>query len=326
VITRRRVLAVLGGGALAAPALARAQPAKPARIAVLGLGTAESTASRLDALRGGLRDFGYVEGKSVVFDYRWGGSNPTRLADLADELAQLEPAVFLAEGTTGTRAAKRSTASIPIVMIAALDAVGARFISSVARPGGNITGTTLFSLETSAHRLEVLKDALPRVAQLGLLLNPENRETEILRQATDLAAQTVKMTVQGFEARTPERLESAFTAMGRSGVQAVAVQRDPMFAANAPSIAQLAVRQRLPSIGDRGFAQAGGLIGHEMDAIEVWRRTAYFVDKILKGRRPAEMPVERIQKFVVVMNLRTAKALRVTIPPYVLGRADEVIR
>jgi len=326
VITRRRVLAVLGGGALAAPAMARAQPAKPARIALLGLGTAESTASRLDALRGGLRDLGDVEGKKIVFEYRWAGGNPTRLADLADELAQLEPAVFLAEGTPGTRAAKRSTASIPIVMIGALDAVGARFISSVARPGGNITGTTLFSLETSAHRLEVLKDTLPRVAQLGLLLNPENRETEIVRQATDLAAQTVKMTVQGFEARAPERLEGAFTAMGRSGVQAVAVQPDPMFTANAASIAQLAVRQRLPSIGNREFAQAGGLIGHEMDAIEVWRRTAYFVDKILKGGRPAEMPVERIQKFVVVMNLKTAKALRVTIPPHILARADEVIR
>ncbi len=325
-IARRRFLAGLGVCALAAPVAVRAQPSKPARIALLGLGTAESSASRLDALRGGLRDLGQVEGKNVVFEYRWAGGSTARLADFADELAQLEPAVFVAEGTTGTRAAKRATASIPIVMIAALDAVGARLISSVARPGGNITGTTLFSLETSAHRLEVLKDTLPRVAQLGLLLNPENRETEIVRQATDLAAQTVKMTVQGFEARRPERLEGAFAAMARSGVQAVAVQPDPMFDANAASIAQLAVRQRLPSIGDREFAQAGGLIGHEMNAIEVWRRTAYFVDKILKGGRPAEMPVERIQKFVVVMNLKTAKALRVTVPPHVLARADEVIR
>jgi len=326
VIARRRFLSGLGVGALAAPMAARAQPSKPARIALLGLGTAENTASRLEALRGGLRDLGQVEGKNVVFEYRWAAGGTGRLADLADELAQLEPAVFVAEGTTGTRAAKRSTASISIVMVAALDAVGARLISSMARPGGNITGTTLFSLETSAHRLEALKDTLPRVAQLGLLLNPENRETEIVRQATDLAAQTVKMTVQGFEARRPERLEGAFVAMARSGVQAVAVQPDPMFDANAASIAQLAVRQRLPSIGNRELAQAGGLIGHEMNAIEVWRRTAYFVDKILKGGRPAEMPVERIQKFVVVVNLKTAKTLRVTIPPQVLARADEVIR
>jgi len=302
VIARRHLLAVLGVGALSAPGLARAQPSKAARIAFLGLGTAENTASRLDALRGGLRDLGHVEGKTIVFEYRWAEGRMGRLADLADEVVQLDPAVFVTHGTTGTRAAKRATASIPIVMIAALDAVGARLIASVARPGGNITGTTLFSLETSAHRLEVLKDTVPRVAQLGLLLNPENRETEIVRQATDLAAQTVKMTMQGFEARMPERLEGA------------------------GSIAQLAVRQRLPSIGDRDFVQAGGLIGHEMNALEVWRRTAYFVDKILKGGRPAEMPAERIQQFVVVMNLKTAKALRVTIPPHVLARADEVIR
>jgi putative ABC transport system substrate-binding protein len=326
VIARRRLLAVLGAGVLSAPGVARGQPSKPARIAFLGLGTAENTASRLDALRGGLRDLGHVEGKTIVFEYRWAEGSAARLPDLADELAELEPAVFVSHGTAGTRAAKRATASIPIVMIAALDAVGARLIASMARPGGNITGTTLFSLETSAHRLEVLKDTVPRVAQLGLLLNPENRETEIVRQATDLAAQTVKMNVQGFEARTPERLEGAFAAMGRSGVQAVAVQADPIFDAHAGSIAQLAVRQRLPSIGNRALAQAGGLIGHEMDTLEVWRRTAYFVDKILKGGRPAEMPAERIQKFVVVMNLKTAKALRMTIPPLVLARADEVIR
>jgi putative tryptophan/tyrosine transport system substrate-binding protein len=224
------------------------------------------------------------------------------------------------------RAAKRATTTIPIVMIAALDAIGARLVSSIDRPGGNITGTTIFSLESSAKRLEVLKEAAPRVTQLGLLLNPENPEVEVVRQSTELAAQSLKLEVQGFEARKPERLDGAFAAMARSRIDAVAIQQDPMFAANAADIARLAIRQHLPSIGDQEFAQAGGLIGHGINVLDVWRRSAYFVDRILKGARPGDLPVERIRKFEVILNLKTAKALRMTIAPQLVARADEVIR
>lgn len=326
-ISRRAFMAAAGMGVLAAPRGARGQPPpKPARIGYLGLGTAEATASRVEALRAGLRDLGYVEGKSIVMEYRWAEGHNGRLPDLADELVQLEVAVLVTQATAGARAAKRATTTIPIVMTAALDAVGARLISSIARPGGNITGTTIFSLESSAKRLEVLKEAVPRVTQLAVLLNPENPEVGTVRQAMELAAQSMKLGFQGFEARKPDRLEGAFAAMARGRVDSVAIQQDPMFTANAGDIARLAVRYRLPSIGDREFAQAGGLIGHEMNVLEVWRRSAYFVDKILKGVRPFDLPVERIRKFEVILNLKTAKALGVTIPPLVVAKADEVIR
>lgn len=325
-ISRRAFLGAASLGVLATPRAARAQSVpKPARLGLLGLGSAEGTSSRLDALRGGLHDLGHGEG-SFVMEARWADGHLSRLPDLADELGQLPLDVLVTQGTPATRAGKRATTTIPIVMIASVDAVGARLVSSMARPGGNVTGTTLFSLETSANRLEVLRGALPRVTQLGVLLNPENPEVQIVRQSTELAAQALKMGFQGFEARTPERIEGAFAAMARSRVDSVAVQPDPMFAAHAADIARLALRQRLPSIGDKEFAQAGGLIGHEMNGLEVWRRSAYFVDRILKGRRPADLPVERIRKFVVILNLKTAKALRVTLAPTAVAQANEVIQ
>ena len=315
-----------GAGVLAAPFAARGQPpGKTARIGFLGLGTAEGTAGQLEALRAGLRDLGYVEGKNIM-EYRWAEGRNSRLPDLADELVDLKVDVLVTHGTAGARAAKRATATIPIVMTAALDAVGARLIFSIARPGGNITGTTIFSLETSAKQIDVLKEAMPRVTQLGVLLNPENPEVGTARQAMELAAQSLKIGFQGFEARKPDRIDGAFTAMARSRVDSVAIQQDSMFAANAGDIARLALRQRFPSIGDKEFAQAGGLIGYEMNVLEVWRRSAYFVDKILKGARAADLPVERIRKFEVILNLKTAKALGVTIPPLVVAKADEVIR
>jgi putative ABC transport system substrate-binding protein len=316
-----------GLGGLVAPLAAHGQPSgKPARIGFLGLGSAEGTASRLEALRAGLRDLGYVEGKNIVMEYRWAEGHHGRLPDLADELVDLTVDVLVTQATAGARAAKRATTTIPIVMTAALDAVGARLIFSIARPGGNITGTTIFSLETSAKQIDVLKEAMPRVTQLGLLLNPENLEVGTARQAMELAAQSLKMGFQGFEARKPDRIDGAFTAMARNRVDSVAIQQDPMFAANAGDIARLAIRQRFPSIGDKEFAQAGGLIGYEMNVLEVWRRSAYFVDKILKGTRPGDLPVERIRKFEVILNLKTAKALGVAIPPLVVAKADEVIR
>lgn len=326
-ISRRVFMAVASASVLAGPLGTRAQPPpKLARIGLLGLATAEASAARLEALRAGLRDLGYVEGKNMVMESRWAEGHNNRLPDLADELVDLKVDVLVTHGTAGARAAKRATATIPIVMTAALDAVGARLIFSVARPGGNITGTTIFSLETSAKQIDVLKEAVPRVTQLGVLLNPENPEVGTARQAMELAAQSLKMGFQGFEARKPDRIDVAFSGMARSHVDSVAVQQDPMFAANAGDIARLALRQRFPSIGDKEFAQAGGLIGYEMNVLEVWRRSAYFVDRILKGARPGDLPVERIRKFEVILNLKTAKALGVTIPPLVVAKADEVIR
>jgi len=327
VIARRRLLVGAGAALLAPSHAASAQPSgKPVRLGILGPGSAAGSAGDVEALRARLRDLGYVEGKNIGIESRWGEGNNRRLTDLADELVMATVDILVTQGTAATRAAKRSTTDIPIVMTAAVDAVGARLVSTIARPGGNITGTTIFSLETSAHRLEALKEAMPRITQLGMLLNPENPEAEITRQATELAAQSLKLGAQGFDARRPDRLDAAFTAMARRSVDAVLVQQDPMFDANAGEIARLALRQRFASVGDREFAVAGGLVGHEMNAADVWRRTAYFIDRILKGTRPADLPVERVQKFLVILNLKTAKALKLTISPVVVARADEVIR
>lgn len=324
---RRAFVGLVAGGLVGRSLVADAQPSgKSARIGVLGPGSAASSVSQLEALRAGLRDLGYAEGKTIAIEARWGEGNSRRLADLADELVQANVDVLVTQGTAATRGAKRSTTEIPIVMTAAVDAVAARLVSSMARPGGNITGTTIFSLETSAHRLEALRDAIPRITQVGILLNPENPEAEITRQATELAAQSLKLGAQGFDARRPDRLDAAFTAMARSRVDAVVVQQDPMFDANAGEIARLANRLRFASVGDREFAVAGGLVGHEMNVAEVWRRSAYFVDRILKGTRPADLPVERVRKFVVILNLKTAKALKLVISPVAVTRADEVIR
>lgn len=324
---RRAFVGLVAGGLVGRSLVADAQPSgKSARIGVLGPGSAASSVSQLEALRAGLRDLGYAEGKTIAIEARWGEGNSRRLADLADELVQANVDVLVTQGTAATRGAKRSTTEIPIVMTAAVDAVAARLVSSMARPGGNITGTTIFSLETSAHRLEALRDAIPRITQVGILLNPENPEAEITRQATELAAQSLKLGAQGFDARRPDRLDAAFTAMARSRVDAVVVQQDPMFDANAGEIARLANRLRFASVGDREFAVAGGLVGYEMNVAEVWRRSAYFVDRILKGTRPADLPVERVRKFVVILNLKTAKALKLVISPVAVTRADEVIR
>ncbi|HTY80441.1 MAG TPA: ABC transporter substrate-binding protein [Candidatus Bathyarchaeia archaeon] len=326
-IERRRLLVGAGAILIAAPPGTSAQPsAKLTRIGLLGPGSAAGSASQVEALRSGLRDLGYVEGKSFALEARWGEGNHRQLADLADELVQANLDVLVTQGTAATRAAKRATTEIPIVMTAAVDAVAARLVSSMARPGGNITGTTIFSLETSAHRLETLREATPRITQVGVLVNPESPEAEIVRQSSELAAQSLKLGVQGFDARRPDRLEAIFAVMARRNVDALVVQPDPMFDANAAEIARLAIRQRFASVGDREFVVAGGLVGYELDVADVWRRAAYFVDRILKGTRPADLPVERVRKFAVILNLRTARALKLTIPPAAVSRADEVIR
>ena len=327
-IERRRLLVGAGAALIAAPHATSAQPppTKLTRIGLLGPGSAAGSASQVEALRAGLRELGYVEGKSFALETRWGEGTGRRLADLADELVQANVDILVTQGTASTRAAKRSTTEIPIVMTAAVDAVAARLVSSMTRPWGNITGTTIFSLETSAHRLEALKEVMPRITQVGVLLNPENPEAEIMRQSTELAAQSLKLAVQGFEARRPDRLDTAFAAMARRSVDSIVVQPDPMFDANAGEIARLAIRQRLASVGERELVVAGGLVGYEMSVADVWRRSAYFVDRILKGTRPADLPVERVRKFVVILNLKTAKALKLTISPAAVARADEVIR
>ena len=318
--------ALAGATLLARPPTGLAQqPTRVARIGVLRLGSASEHASRVEQLRAGLRDFGYVEGKNLVIEFRWAEGKHERLPELAAELVRLKVEVIATEGTPDTLAAKRATTTIPIVMASVGDAVASGIVASLARSGGNLTGTTIFSPELMAKRLELLMEALPSTRQVAVLMNPANPVQELSWQAMVNSARSMKVGVHRFEARRPNEFESAFSAMARQRVDAVVITQDGMYLSNAGALADLAAKQRLPSIAFSEFAEAGGLIGYGVDILELNRRAAYFVDKILKGAKAGEIPVERPTKFTLVINLKTAKALDLKIPPSILLRADRVI-
>jgi len=323
---RRSFLAVVSGSLLAVPLAADAQqPSKVPRIGFLGAASAAGYASQLEALRTGLRDFGYVEDRTIAIEFRWAEGKYDRLPDLAAELARLKVDVLLTHGTPGTLAAKRATTTTPIVMTAAGDAVASGVVASLARPGGNITGTTIFSPEIAAKRLELLKEIFPRTRRVAFLTNPDNPILAKDFQATENAAKSKKMELKRFEVRGPDDFESAFAAMIQSRADAVMISQDGMLNANVRKIAELSTRKRLTSLGATEFAGVGGLLGYGVNILEMFRRAGYFVDKILKGVRPADLPIEQAEKFELVINLKTAKTLGLTIPPSVLARADQVI-
>jgi putative ABC transport system substrate-binding protein len=312
-------------GLLAAPLGAHAQQqlAKVYRIGFLGSESVSNQANRVEALRAGLRDLGYVEGKNIGIEFRWGEGKYDRLPELAAELVRLKVDVIVTSGSKATVAAKRATTTIPIVLGSVGDAVATGLVTSLARPGGNITGWTFLGPELTAKRLELLKEAIPRISQVAFLENPADPTAS--RPAMEITAKALKLSVQPFEARAPGEFDSVFAAMARGRVDAVVVQGDTMFTVNAKTIADLAVKHRLPSAGLDGFAEAGGLIAYGANPLEGHRRAAVFVDKILKGANPGDLPIERATRFVLVINLKTAKALGLTIPPSLLARADEVI-
>ena len=325
-MNRRRFVAAIGA-ALAAPLESFAQqPAKIARIGFLIPAYASSYASRVEALRAGLRERGYVEGRDFVIEFRVADGNYDRLPGLAAELARLKVDVIVTAGTPGTRAAKQATAAIPIVMAVSGDAVATGLIASLARPGGNVTGTTYFDPELHAKRLELLKEAVPRITRVGALINPDNPQaTGTTLQALRRAAESLKVELPLFEARRPSEFEGAFSAMAKRPVDAVAIVDDPMFLGNLRSIADIAANTRLPSTGAKEFAEAGGLIGYGVDFAGTFRRAAYFVDRILRGTKPNELPVEQATRFELVINRKAASALGVAIPQQLLLRADKVI-
>jgi ABC-type uncharacterized transport system substrate-binding protein len=327
-ISRRRVCLLIGTSALAAPFMSsgQQQPAKPVRIGVLIPASASGYASRVEALRAGLRDLGYVEGKNLVIELRSADGQYDRLPGLAAELVRLKVDVIVTSGTPGTRSAKQATGDIPIVMAVSGDAVATGLIASLARPGGNITGTTYFDPELHAKRLEMLKEAIPRITRVGALLNPDNPQSMgTTLQRLRLAAESLKLELPLFEARSPNEFEGAFSAMAKKRVDAVEIVDDAMFLGNLRAIANLAANTRLPSTGAKEFAEAGGLIGYGVDFAGTYRRAAYFVDRILRGAKPGDLPVEQATKFELVINGKTAKALGVTIPQQLLLRVDRVI-
>jgi len=315
---------------LVAPLAARAQPAeKMHRIGWLhpGLSHPEPHPS-LEAFRQGLREFGYMEGQNFVIEYRFAEGRDDRLADLAAELVRLKVDVIVAGGTTATRAVQHATRTIPTVMAGTGDPVGDGFIASLAHPGGNTTGLSLLSAELPGKRLEFLKETVPQSRQVAVLANPTNaRHASILHNLT-VAAQALGLHLHVVALHRAEELDSAFAVMTRAGAEALLVVAEPaLMDGLRGQIAALAATSRLPAMYDwRMYVEAGGLMAYGPSLPGIYRQAATYVDKILKGAKPADLPVEQPTKFELVLNLKTAQALGLTIPPKVLFQADEVIR
>jgi putative tryptophan/tyrosine transport system substrate-binding protein len=323
---RRKFITLLGGAAVAWPLAARAQQTpKVARIGVLGSTFASPWASRIEAFRSGLRDLGYVEGENIVIEFRWAEEKYDQLPHLAAELIRLKVDVLVTYGTPGSLLAKRATTTVPIVMVHSGDAVAAGIVKSLVRPGGNLTGMTYFLPELMAKRIEMLREVVPRIRQVAIPVKPDNAFFTTALRALEGPAKSLDIRLQQFEVREANDFADAFAAMPKSGVDAVVILEDAVFVSNARIIADLAAKHRLPSAGFDDFAQAGGLIGYGIDFLEMYRRAAVFVDKILKGAKPADLPIEQATKFVAVINMKTAKALGLEVPVTLLVRADEVI-
>jgi len=325
---RRGFMTLLGGAAVGWPALVLAQQAdKVYRIGYLGVSSAVSQASRIriNAFRAGLAALGYVEGKNIVIETRWLEGKYEQLAELATQLVDLKVDVIVTHSTPGVLAAKRATTTIPIVITAAGDVVASGLVSSLARPGGNVTGITYFNPELAAKRLELLKEAVPGLKLTGVLINSANPVREPVLSAMKLTAQSLKLELEEFPVRDVTDLQSAFAAMAAKRVEAFVTLEDPLLIFNVEAGAKLALTYRLASCGFIEFARAGGFLAYGVDFLGMWRHAATFVDKILKGSKPADLPVEQPTKFELAINLKTAKALDLTVPPTLLARADEVI-
>jgi len=324
-ITRRHTLGLLAIPALGPHAAWAQQTSRAARIGFLGLSTPSAVEPRLRRFRAGLRDLGYVEGQNIFIDFRWAEENYSRLVEFAAELLHLKADILVTYGTPGTLAAKQATTTTPIVMIVSGDAVATGIVASLARPSGNVTGSTFFNPELSAKRLEVVKEVHPSARRVAILLNPGNPISPPVMRATEIVAKRLGLELLSFETRRSDELRSTFLGMSGAGVDAVGVTDDTLFVGNARVIAELAINNRLPSIGFTEFAPAGGLIGYGVNLGDLWYRGAFFIDRILKGTQPADLPVEQPTKFGMAINLNTAKTLGLEIPPTLLARADEVI-
>ena len=326
-IDRRAFVAGLGA-VLATPLGVEAQQAgKVYRIGYLGNASAATQADRVESLRERLRDLGYVEGKNIVIEFRWAEGRYERLPDWAAELVRLKIDVLMTAGTPGGRAAKQATTTIPIVLVGIGDAVASGVVASLARPGGNITGSNDSVPELMAKLLGLLKEVVPHARRVAVLANPDSSPQSGMPtfKAMETTAGSLKVELERFAARRPSEFESAFSKIAKSRVDAVVVPSDVVFNDNVAALVDLAGKRRLPSAAIKAFAEAGGLIGYGLNFAEMDRRAAYFVDKILKGVKPADLPVQQPTTFDLVVNLKTAKALSLTIPPSLLLRADQVI-
>jgi putative ABC transport system substrate-binding protein len=325
---RREFITLLGGAVLARPLAARAQqPARMMRIGYLGFGTAAATTDRVEALRAGLRDLGYLEGKNIVIDFRW-AERVDRLSEFAADLVRENVDVIFATSSTEVEVARQATKTIPIVFSTHFDPVGSGHVSSLARPGGNITGLAAVQTDFTGKALEMLKEAVPHMKRIGVLWSPTAPHGPIL-QAIELAAARMGIQVQLAPVRAVEEFEGAFATVAQERVDAIYVVGAALTGRGreAPKLlGELAMKHRLPSMfGYKASVVAGGLMSYSANYVELTRQAAGYIDKILKGAKPADLAVQQATRFELVINMKAAKALGLTIPPALLVMANEVI-
>jgi len=309
---------------VAAPPATEGQPAaKPPRVGVLLLGTPDTDPS-LQSLRTGLRELGYVEGKDVVLEYRFADGRPDRLPDLARDLVNAKPDILFALGGDVAPFARTATSTIPIVMVVSVDPVQAGLVASLARPSGNITGVTFVSSDLAAKRLQLLKEMAPAVARIGVLWNPDHVDPEY--RETQAAGRALGVEVHSLEVRQPADFERAFRTAATARVEAIIVVSSRLMSLNRQLIADVAARQRLPLVTGWGaWPQVGALFSYGPDLDFIVRHSATYVDKVLRGARPGDIPVQQPTKFDLIVNVKTAKAYSVAVPPGILARADKII-
>ena len=323
---KRREFIGLVGGAAAWPLAARAQQTPPVLIGILQAGSAVSTSPVLDAFRDAMRQLGYIEGRNIRFEYRFADGVIERLPGLAAELVGVNPSVIVSGPMPANLAVQKATGTIPIVMGTGADPVGFGVVKSLARPGGNITGLANFAKQLASKQLDIMRELLPRLSRIGVLVNVTNPLHVPQWRETQAAAVKAAVALVPFEIQRAEQLEAAFAAFVRERVEALLVPPDVIFITNHRRIVEFAASARLPAIYfNREQAENGGLMSYGPDLREGYRRAATYVDKILKGAKPADLPVEQPTKIELVINLKTAKALGLDLPPTLIVRADEVI-
>jgi ABC-type uncharacterized transport system substrate-binding protein len=323
---RRGFIGAMAGGLLAAPRASEAQQA--GKVPRIGFLVFVSSEGRYRGFQEGLRDLGYVEGQNIAIEFRSADGSLERLNDLADELVRLRVDVLVARSTIGAIAAKRATSTIPVVMANVADPVGSGLVSSLAKPGKNITGLSTMGADISGKRLELIKEVVPKLRRMGVLWYPDSPGGKAAFKELKVAAQTLGVDIRSLGVRPPvPEIDQAFGTAVNWRADALIALDDALIFANRTRIIALAARHRLPSVyGYREFPDAGGLMAYGPSRHDMYRQAAVYVDKILKGAKPGDLPVERPTKFELVINLKTAKALGLTVPPSLLGRADQVIQ
>jgi putative tryptophan/tyrosine transport system substrate-binding protein len=323
---RRRDFVAILGGAVVQSLPARAQPsAKIWRIGYLGFGSASSWTSEIEALRSGLRNLGYFEGNNITIEYRW-AERVDQTFDLATQLVQMKVDVIFAPASTQVEPARRATDTIPIVFAQHADPVGLGDVASLSHPGGNITGISMLLTELSVKELEILRETLPNATRIGVLWNPTTPSHPAAITAIQAAGEKLGVQLVLAPAGTIREIHEAFAAMSRERVSGVVVLSSPLYATHGELLAEYQMKDQLPEIfANKGSVSAGGLMSYGADLDDLYRRAAAYIDKIFKGTKPADLPVEQASKYLMVVNLKTAKALGLIIPPPVLARADEVI-